>query len=104
MSSVSPARPRTTTPTVAAAFDGAAHKIAGVPGLVWKLWAYEDAEHNCTSVYLFDTEENARAWAEGPLRPALSSHPGVDNIEWQYYDVDEHLSAITHTPLVAAHA
>ena len=91
-------------PDVAARFDAAAHKIAGVPGLVWKLWAYEDTEHDCTSVYLFDSEESARAWGDGPLVPSLSSNPGVGNIELQYYDVEENLSAITHTPLMAAAA
>jgi heme-degrading monooxygenase HmoA len=91
-------------PEVAAAFEGAAQKIAGVPGLIWKLWAYEDTDHDCTSVYLFDSEESARAWGDGPLVPALSSNKGVGDIEVGYYDVDEHLSAITHTPMVAAAA
>jgi heme-degrading monooxygenase HmoA len=89
-------------PDVAAAFDAAAHRLAELPGLIWKLWAYEDTDHDCTSVYLFDSEENARAWGDGPLVPSLSSNPGIGDVELQYYDVDEHLSAITHTPLAAA--
>jgi len=80
----------------------AAEKIAGLPGLVWKLWAYDDAAHVAESVYLFDTEANARAWGDGPMKPALGSHPGIGDIEVRYYDVDAELSAVTRAPLAAA--
>ena len=86
----------------ARAFLAAAEKIAGLPGLVWKLWAYDDAAHVAESVYLFDTEAHARAWGDGPMKPALGSHPGIDDIEVCYYDVDAELSALTHAPLAAA--
>jgi hypothetical protein len=81
---------------------GAAEKIAGLPGLVWKLWAHDDAAHLAESVYLFDTEAHARAWGDGPMKPALGSHAGIGDIEVRYYDVDAELSAVTHAPLVAA--
>ena len=80
-------------------FLAAAEKIAGLPGLVWKLWGYDDADHVAESVYLFDTDEHARAWGDGPMKPALGSHPGISDIEVRYYDVDEELSAVTRAPL-----
>jgi hypothetical protein len=80
----------------------AAEKIAGVPGLVWKLWGYDDVEHVAESIYLFESEEHARAWGDGPMKPALASHPGISDIAVRYYDVDERLSAITRAPLAAA--
>jgi Putative mono-oxygenase ydhR len=83
----------------ARAFLAAAEKISGLPGLLWKLWAYNDREHHAESVYLFDNEQHARAWGDGPMKPSLSSHPGIDEIEVRYYDVDEELSAITRAPL-----
>jgi hypothetical protein len=86
-------------PEQARGFLAAAEKIAGVPGLLWKLWAYDDAEHVAESVYLFDNEEHARAWGDGPMKPALGSHPGISDIEVRYYDVDEELSAVTRAPL-----
>jgi hypothetical protein len=86
-------------PEQARAFLAAAEKIAGVPGLVWKLWAYDDSAHVAESVYLFDSEEHARAWGDGPMQPALAGNPGVSDIEVRYYDVDEQLSAATHAPL-----
>jgi Putative mono-oxygenase ydhR len=89
----------TDDPEQTRAFLAAAEKIAGVPGLLWKLWAYDDAEQVAESIYLFDSEEHARAWGEGPMKPSLSGHPGISDIEARYYDVDEGLSAITRAPL-----
>ncbi len=89
-------------PEQARAFLAAAEKIAGVPGLLWKLWAYDDSAQAAESVYLFDSEEHARAWGEGPMKPALGSHPGISDIEVRYYDVDERLSAVTRAPLAPA--
>jgi Putative mono-oxygenase ydhR len=92
-------------PEQAGAFLAAAEKIAGLPGLIWKLWAYDDATHAAESVYLFDSGEHARAWGDGPMASALASHPGISDIEVRYYDVDEQLSAVTGAPLQStAHA
>jgi hypothetical protein len=92
-------------PDQARGFLEAAEKIAGLPGLIWKLWSYDDAEHVAASIYLFDSEEHARAWGDGAMKPALGSHPGISDIEASYLDVDERLSAITRAPLAApAHA
>ncbi len=86
----------------ARAFLAAAEKIARLPGLVWKLWGYDDAERAAESVYLFETEAHARSWGDGPLRAALGSHPGIGDIEVSYFDVDERLSEVTRAPLAVA--
>jgi hypothetical protein len=70
--------------------------------MVWKLWAYDDDEHVATSIYLFDSDLNARAWGDGPMVPALSGHPGISDIQVSYFDVDEDLSAMTRGPIEAA--
>jgi hypothetical protein len=88
-------------PDQARGFLAAAEKIAGLPGLVWKVWAYDDDAHVAESVYLFDNEAHARAWGDGPMKPALGNHPGIGDIEVRYYDVDEELSAVTRAPLAA---
>jgi hypothetical protein len=80
-------------------FLAAAEKIADLPGLVWKLWGYDDLEHVAESIYLFDTDGHARSWGDGPMKSALGSHPGISDIEVRYYDVDERLSAVTRAPL-----
>jgi len=89
-------------PDQARSFHQAAEKIAGLPGLVWKLWSYDDSEHVAASIYLFDSEEHARSWGDGAMKPALGSHPGISDIEVSCLDVDEQLSAITRAPLFAA--
>lgn len=86
-------------PEAARSFLAAAEKIAAIPGLLWKLWGYDDSRRVAESIYLFETGEHARAWGDGPMKPALSSHPGVGDIEVSYYDIDEQLSAVTHGPL-----
>ena len=86
-------------PEQARAFLAAAEGIATLPGLEWKLWGYDDVEHVAENIYLFDTDEHARAWADGPMKSALSSHPGISDIEVRYYDVDERLSKVTRAPL-----
>jgi hypothetical protein len=89
-------------PDQAAGFRQDAEKIAGVPGLVWKLWAYDDDERVATSVYLFESESHARAFGDGPMVPALSAHPGISDIEVRYFDVDQELSTVTRAPMQAA--
>jgi len=80
----------------------AADSIAALTGLVWKVWTYNDAERAAGGVYLFDTEEHARAWGDGIVEAALSRMPGISDVQTSYYDVDEKLSAITRAPLVVA--
>jgi len=86
-------------PDQAREFSASAEKIAAVPGLIWKLWSYDDDQRVATSVYLFEDEEHARAWGDGPMKPALGSHEGISDIDASYFDVDEDLSAITRAPL-----
>ena len=61
-----------------------AEKLAGLPGLIWKIWMYDDSEQVAGSLYLFESEESARAWGDGALRSSLGSHPGISDIETSY--------------------
>jgi hypothetical protein len=89
-------------PEQAASMMQSAEKLAGLPGLIWKIWLYDDSEQVAQSVYLFDSEESARAWGDGPLRSSLGRYPGIGDIETSYFDVDEGLSAATRGPLSAS--
>ena len=80
----------------------AAERIAGLPGLRWKIWIYDDARAGAGDIYLFDTEAHARAWGDEMLPASLGRLPGVSDIEARYFDVDERLSEITRAPVVAA--
>ena len=80
----------------------AAEKISGLPGLQWKIWIYDDSQRVAGGIYLFDTEEHARAWGDEAMPAALGTTPGVSGVDARYFDVDERLSAITRGPLLSA--
>lgn len=80
----------------------AAQHISKVPGLIWKIWGFDDAIGQAAGLYLFADEATARAWGEGPMRESLSASPGVADIRATYFDVDETLSAMTRGPLTAS--
>jgi hypothetical protein len=79
----------------------AAEKIAGVPGLQWKIWISDQAQGAGGGIYLFDSEEHARAFGDGILPGMLGNTPGVSDIDRRYFDVDERLTAITRGPVAA---
>lgn len=79
--------------------ESAAHNIKNVPGLLWKIWGYDDAAGQAAGLYLFADTASAEAWGEGPMRGSLGAMPGVSGITVRYFDVEESLSAITRGPL-----
>jgi len=79
----------------------AAPVIAGLEGLAWKIWTYNDAEGVGGGVYLLDTAEHAAA-ASSWIASALAQEASVSNVRIEGYDVDEGLSAITRAPLGVA--
>jgi len=79
----------------------AAERIAGVPGLQWKIWIYDDESQKAGGIYLFDSEEQARAFGDH-IPESLGKLPGVGDIDRRYFDVDERLSEITRGPVGAA--
>ena len=81
---------------------GAAERISGLPGLQWKIWIYDDASAVAGGIYLFDSEEHARAWGDEMLPGSLGRLPGVSGIDARYFDVDERLSEVTRGPVAAA--
>ena len=82
---------------------GAAEQISGLPGLQWKIWIYDDAAGAAGGIYLFDTEEHARAWGDEMLPHALAAL-GTSDVDTRYFDIDERLSAVTRGPVAASQA
>ncbi len=80
---------------------GAADRIAQAPGLQWKIWIYDDENQAAGGIYLFDSEEHARAFGDA-IPASLGKLPGVSEIDRRYYDVDERLSEVTRGPVAAA--
>jgi hypothetical protein len=82
-----------------AAWLGAAQSIADVPGLLWKVWLMNEAEHEAGGIYLFESEAAAQSYLAGPIVAALKSSSAVSNISAKLFDVLESHTAITRGPL-----
>ena len=84
-----------------AAWLGFAQPIADTPGLVWKVWLMNEQEKEAGGIYLFETEDAARAYMGGPSVAALKASPVVSNISAKTFEIMGEHSAITRAPLTA---
>ena len=73
----------------------AAGLIAGIPGLVWRIWGIDQDRDIGTSVYLFASEASARAFIAGPMLERLRSRPDVTDVSFELAPVDQELSEMT---------
>jgi putative monooxygenase ydhR len=87
----------------------AAGLIAGIPGLVWKIWGIDEDGDTGVSAYLFASEASARAFIAGPTIERLRSRPDVTDVSFEFAPVDQELSemtgaadALAGTPVAAA--
>lgn len=73
----------------------AAGLIAGIPGLVWKIWGVDRDRGVGVSTYLFASEASARAFVSGPMIERLRGHPDVTDVSFEFAPVDHELSEMT---------
>lgn len=76
-----------------------AHQIADWPGLIWKIWIYNQEAQLAGGVYLFVDKSSAQAYLKGPIAASLSAAPGVADMVTNLFDVDEARTATTRGPL-----
>lgn len=92
---------RTTTRTspgaILAGAEGPARAIAGVPGLIWKVWILDEAASELGGVYLFASRAQAQAYVDGPILDHLRHDPRVVRVEHRIWDTHA-LSALTRMP------
>ena len=79
-----------------------AQPIAEVPGLRWKVWLMNEAEHEAGGIYVFESEATAQSYLAGPIVGALKSSPAVSNISAKLFDILEGHSSITRGPVKSA--
>jgi len=77
----------------------AAQPIADWPGLLWKVWLINEAEHEAGGIYLFKSETAAQSYLASPIVESLKSSPVISNIRAKLFDVLESHTAITRGPL-----
>jgi len=76
-----------------------AEPIAATPGLRWKVWLMNEAEHECGGIYLFDDEASVRAFLAGPIVTGAKSDPTLSDASVKIFDVMEEHTAITRGPI-----
>ncbi len=54
-----------------------AEYIAAVPGLVWKVWLMNEAEHEAGGIYLFESGEEAQAFVSSAAVTGFAAHPSL---------------------------
>ena len=84
---------------LAAAWLQAAQPIADTPGLLWKVWLMNEAEHEAGGIYLFESESAAQSYLDGPIVAVLKASPVISNISAKLFDVLEDHTAITRGPV-----
>jgi hypothetical protein len=77
----------------------AAHVIASVEGLIWKIWVFQKEQPEMGGMYLFANRETAEAYLNHPVIEAVRSNPAVVSTQSQVWDVERGLSALTRAPL-----
>lgn len=81
----------------------AANVIASVEGLIWKIWLFQEEESAMGGMYLFASRETAEAYLNHPGIQAVRSSPAVLSTEFQLWEVESFLSALTRAPLPDAY-
>jgi Putative mono-oxygenase ydhR len=75
--------------------EHAAPRIAGVPGLVSKLWIVDEERRRAGGAYLFSDRSSAAAYLEGPIVAGLRKNPAFRDVVVRLFDVLSAPSEVT---------
>lgn len=73
-----------------------AHSIAQEEGLIWKIWTENDQEKRAGGIYLFETYEQAKNYAN--KHQERLAFAGASDFMIHFFDVNTPLSLITKAP------
>jgi hypothetical protein len=76
--------------------------IAKTPGLEWKVWLFNEQDHEAGGVYLFRDESSAKAYLNGDLVAGMRKQPTIKDISAKLFDVEENLTHKTRGPIKTA--
>ena len=74
-----------------------AKQTADFPGVVWKIWAYDDEEDEAMGIYFFRDDRMAQMVLENINQKTWPDY--TYDLEKRKWDVQEGLSKITRAPL-----
>lgn len=78
------------------AFEPYAQTLADTPGLIWKIWLLNEADHQAGGVYLFNDDVSLKAYLEGPIVATVKTLPDVSV---KVFDIAEKQSLMTRAPI-----
>jgi hypothetical protein len=88
------------TPTeLEQAFAPAAQPVADTPGLRWKIWLVNGADHEAGGIHLFDDEASLQAYLNGPIVASVGSNPALSDVSVKVFDTIDALTLITRGPI-----
>ena len=76
-----------------------ADPIAKTPGLEWKVWIFNEQNHEAGGLYLFRDEASVNAYLHGDIVAGLKKQPTIKDISAKIFDVDEKLTHMTRGPI-----
>ncbi|SLN21854.1 putative monooxygenase [Roseivivax jejudonensis] len=82
-----------------ARMDDTAPFLSEVPGLVWKVWAFDADTRRGRGTYLFDRRDAAEGYLDYVLPHGMSEQFGIHEIETEILPVLTGPSAVTHATL-----
>jgi hypothetical protein len=76
-----------------------ADPIAKTPGLEWKVWIFNEQNHEAGGLYLFRDETSVNAYVQCDIVANLKKQPTIKDISAKIFDIDEKLSHTTRGPV-----
>ena len=76
-----------------------ADPIAKTPGLEWKVWIFNEMNHEAGGLYLFRDEASVNAYLNGDIVAGLKKQPTIKDISAKIFDIDENLTQKTRGPI-----
>ena len=76
-----------------------ADPIGKSPGLEWKVWIFNEQNHEAGGIYLFRDEASVNAYMHGDLVAGLKKQPTIKDISAKIFDIDETLTQKTRGPI-----
>jgi rhodanese-related sulfurtransferase len=74
--------------------------IAALPSMDWKIWLMNEAVRLAGGIYLFEDEDAARAFVNGPVVAGIRADPAYDNLNVKVFDILDAHTAVTRGPVM----
>jgi rhodanese-related sulfurtransferase len=69
--------------------------IAETPGMRWKIWLMDEANHEGGGIYLFEDAVSVQAFLDGPIVAEVRENPSLSNVSIKQFDALEAHSIVT---------